>query len=110
VDILPCCPYGAFNLIDLFVRDLGKGGTFVLGEFALVLQNEFDQKRCPPVGHVNDIENCAKGRIKNGDKSDLVSQIAPDRLLDATIEVLGFWRGIEIAKERSSVIMHGHPG
>src|ERR1035441_413154 len=107
--ILPCSPYGALNPIDLFVRDLGKGSTFSFGEFALVLQNEFDQKRCPAIGHVNNIENCAKGRIKYGDKSDLVSQIAPDRLLDTTIKVFGLRRGIEISIERSGVIMHVHP-
>ena len=60
VDILPCSPYGGLNPIDLFVRDLGKGSTFALGEFAVVLQNEFDQKRCPANGHINDIENFAK--------------------------------------------------
>jgi hypothetical protein len=49
MDILPRSPYGAFNPIDLFVRDLGKGSTFAIGEFALVLQNEFNQKRCPAI-------------------------------------------------------------
>ena len=76
--LLPCSPHGALNPIDFYVGDLGKGSTFALGEFSLVLQNEFDQKRCSAIGHINNIENCAKGRVKYGDKFDLVSQVAPD--------------------------------
>ena len=105
VDTLPCFPDGAFNPIDLFVRYLGRGSTFALSEFALVLQNERSQQRCPAIGHVNNIENCTKSRIKYGDKCDLVSQIVPDSLLDTTIGIFGFWRGVEIAIERSGVIM-----
>src|ERR1035441_5876322 len=109
MDILPCSPYSAFNPSDLFVRDLGKGSTFPLGEFALVLQDELYQQRRPAVWHVDDIENRMKGRIEYRDKSNLVSQIASDSLLDTTIEIFSFGRGIEIAIERNGVIMHGHP-
>jgi hypothetical protein len=53
----------------------------------------------PAIWHVDDIENCAKSRIKYGDKSDLVSQIASNSFLYTTIEIFGLRRGIEMAIE-----------
>ena len=64
------------------------------------------QQRCPAIGHVNNIENCTKSRIKYGDKCDLVSQIVPDSLPIQTIGIFGgFWRGVEIAIERSVLLL-----
>jgi len=85
VNILPCSPYGFFNSVDFFIGNFGESSPFASGEFSLVLQDEPDQQGCPAIRHVHNIENCAKGSIESGKKSDLVSQIAVDGFLDAPI-------------------------
>jgi hypothetical protein len=82
-------PHRVFNSKEFIVFDFCECRPFPTRQLSVVLQNEANEQGCTAVRHVHNFKGFSHGSVEYNEEPYFLSQVSPNRLFDAVIEIFG---------------------